>query len=322
LDVIRAVIELDRPGWEQSMADAVRTIDAVGVRCQFEVVVPDDRRVFADLVDALKAAQIGDADVFLFSASGFVTTNALLDVFTAQLGRPHRLRFGGGSRAFFAEFNRTHVRWRRLDLIGFPIAAQVHAFDDTSVMETLDAYTDIVKSANTLAEGRPLVVGPITLMPRFNPYAPARESLGPSMDEHRIDARQETPFAAAWTLGVLARLTQTRPLTALLHEATGPAGLLADDPSASHRPVAALLRQLATTSGESQLLTATSSGVAAIAMIDDDGHVHVLVANLRSSSREVSIVVGADRINQNLPGHDVTHIVLPASTSLGRSPTQ
>lgn len=321
LDVVRAVVELERPGWDQSLTDAVQTIDAVGARCQLEVIAPDDPQVLADFVEVLETDRFQGAEVLLFPAAGFATSDELVHSFTARLRRSHRCRIGGGSRAFFAELNRAPAQWSRLDLIGFPIAAQVHAFDDVSVMETLDAYADIVAAAMRLAGGRPLVVGPVTLVPRFNPYAPIREPLGPSMDESRVDVRQETAFAAAWTLGVLDRLTKSRPLTVLLHEATGPAGLLTDNAAAALRPVARLLHLLATTSGQSQLLTTTPSGMASIAMKDDDGRVHVLIANLWPDTRSVAIVAGADQIYRDVPGYEVTHVMLPALEPRGHGAT-
>ena len=76
---------------------------------------------------------------------------------------------------------------------------QVHAFDDESLVETLDGQSAVAANARRLAGSRAVAVTPVTLRPRFNPNG--GESQPP-------DPRQGSPFAAAWTLGSVRRLAE------------------------------------------------------------------------------------------------------------------
>ena len=93
-----------------------------------------------------------------------------------------------GTSANFTELNRQ--RPPREAAMVYSFNPQVHAFDDLSVMETLEAQAATVETARTFCDG-PIHVGPITLRPRFLPIpaepeddAGARERLagcgGPS----------------------------------------------------------------------------------------------------------------------------------------------
>ena len=84
---------------------------------------------------------------------------------------------GGGSRTDFAQLNMQPalIPFAELDFVTYAINPQVHAFDDLSIVETLGVQAATVESARALAGDRPVVVGPITLRPRFNPNATAPE---------------------------------------------------------------------------------------------------------------------------------------------------
>ena len=79
-----------------------------------------------------------------------------------------------------------------LDGVAYGIDPQVHASDEASIMETLEAQGDTVASARVLADGKPVSVGPIALRNR---------ALG-------ADPRQASSFCAAWTLGTINALAR------------------------------------------------------------------------------------------------------------------
>ena len=72
--------------------------------------------------------------------------------------------------------NRNRPSAERLDLIWYSINPQVHAFDNSSLTETLEAQAITVESAQQVSAGLLLAVTPITFLPRFNPNAAAPES--------------------------------------------------------------------------------------------------------------------------------------------------
>ena len=82
---------------------------------------------------------------------------------------------GGGTRAYFTELNRATLPLDAMDVVSYTLNPQVHAFDNASMTETLAAQPETVRSARAIVGDRPLVVGPITLRPRFNPNATGPE---------------------------------------------------------------------------------------------------------------------------------------------------
>ena len=61
------------------------------------------------------------------------------------------------------------------DFIHWSMNPQVHAFDLTSIAETPGAVAPQLESARAFFPGKPIVVSPVTLKPRFNAVATVRE---------------------------------------------------------------------------------------------------------------------------------------------------
>jgi hypothetical protein len=112
---------------------------------------------------------------------------------------------GGGSLTFFNEFNCQRPRSELVDFVTFGNTAIIHAADDASVMQTIEALAHVFDSASELAAGRPLHLGLIAIGVRSNPYG--RDVLhnpdNVKMPMVRKDPRQFTEFAAAYAVGVL-----------------------------------------------------------------------------------------------------------------------
>ncbi|HEX7900316.1 MAG TPA: hypothetical protein VF950_21290 [Planctomycetota bacterium] len=98
---------------------------------------------------------------------------------------------GGGTDAYFAELNRG-PKPEGFDVVAWSINPQVHAEDDLTLLENLEAQAWTVENARALAPGAALAVGPVTLRPRFNPNATSTVAPPPP------DPRARTPFGDAW----------------------------------------------------------------------------------------------------------------------------
>jgi hypothetical protein len=112
---------------------------------------------------------------------------------------------GSGGLTNFTEFNRCPPD-PTADFASFGNSAIVHAADDASVCETLEALPAIFATAQALAPGKPLHLGLFSIGMRSNPYGAA---VVPNPDGKPTpmamqDARQHTGFAAAYAVGVLA----------------------------------------------------------------------------------------------------------------------
>jgi D-apionolactonase len=106
-----------------------------------------------------------------------------------------------GTDSDFLFLNRFPPPLELCDGLTFAINPQVHAFDDASIEQTRASYPAILATARELAQGKPVIVSPLTLSPRWNPYASV-----PGHREVRLpcDPRETREFGCLW----LARATQ------------------------------------------------------------------------------------------------------------------
>ncbi|HEX8235750.1 MAG TPA: hypothetical protein VF600_07315 [Abditibacteriaceae bacterium] len=134
---------------------------------------------------------------------------------------------GAGTNAYFTELNRQRPPVRVLDFVSYSVNPQVHAFDNSSLLETLETLATTVQSARRFCGDLPISVSPITLKPRFNVAATSPEAeAAPGELPAPVDARQMSLFGAAWTLGAIARLAQSEVARLTFYETTGWRGVM------------------------------------------------------------------------------------------------
>jgi len=137
------------------------------------------------------------------------------------------IQLGTGVNAYFAELNRTRPDTAKADFVSFMICPQVHAFDYVSLVENLEAQSEVVKSAQSLFPGKPIFISPVSLRQRFNVVATVKEPEPPEGTlPSSVDPRQQSVFAASWTLGSLKFLAQTGASMATYYETVGWKGFL------------------------------------------------------------------------------------------------
>ncbi len=146
---------------------------------------------------------------------------------------------GGGSLTNFTELNRCRPDPGSVDFVTFGNTAIVHAADDVSVWQTLEALPDIFATAEAIAAGKPLHLGLFSIGMRCNPYG---DQTAPNPDGLRLpmamdDPRQSTDFAAAYAVAVLAAAARAGVKSLALAMPDGPVGAqgaLADVIRAAH----------------------------------------------------------------------------------------
>ncbi|HEX4986420.1 MAG TPA: hypothetical protein VFV71_10190 [Burkholderiales bacterium] len=137
-------------------------------------------------------------------------------------------RLGGGMFSFFTELNRKRVPAQPLDFVVNTTCPIVHAADDRSVMETLEALPYQVTTARSFIGKTPYRIGPSGIGCRDNPHG---ATWTPNPDNVRVcltrlDPRQRGLFAAAWTLGYVATFAHTGVEAIALGAPTGPLGII------------------------------------------------------------------------------------------------
>lgn len=222
-------IDLMSESWQILLLQAASQAKRLQAALELSVLCDNEGERIVTLAETLSNEDITVARLFLYPDSTFVTTEKLLNKASTLLQNAGiRLALGCGSRANFAEFNRAPLPLSHVDVAGYAINPQVHAFDNTSLIETLAAQAVSATNAQALVALRPLSIGPITLKPRFN--AAATSTLADEVQQgilpETVDARQMSLFAAGWTIGSIRNLAYAGVRWLTYYETTGWRGLM------------------------------------------------------------------------------------------------
>jgi len=152
----------------------------------------------------------------------------LEDLYAATRDAFPGIRLGGGMFSFFTELNRKHPPAKLLDFVVNTTCPIVHAADDRSVMETLEALPYQVTTARSYIGKTDYAIGPSGIGCRDNPHG---ATWTPNPDNLRVcltklEPRQRGLFAAAWTLGYVATLARTGIQAISFGAPTGPLGII------------------------------------------------------------------------------------------------
>ena len=202
------------PAYLQSVAEMAA---AQGVGLDIEIVLPDEADVTGALTlqaGRLAASGIKPSRIMALRQSYLASHQPSgpwpdgpvpSDVVKAlRVAFPDTL-VGGGMLTNFTELNRCRPNPEICDFISHGTTAIVHAGDDVSVCQTLEALPQIFESCQAICEGRPYRLGLVSIGMRSNPYGAAvadnPDQVRQTMSMH--DPRQRGLFAAAWSVGVL-----------------------------------------------------------------------------------------------------------------------
>ncbi|RAZ90957.1 hypothetical protein DPM33_11765 [Mesorhizobium hawassense] len=226
----------------------------------------------------------------------------LEDLYAAARRAFPGIRLGGGMFSYFTELNRKRVPAGALDFVTHCTCPIVHAADDLSVMQSLEALPFITQSTRAIYGAKPYRIGPSTIAMRQNPYGGATKD---NPDGQRIamanrDPRHAGLFAAAWTIGYAARVAPAGLEMLTPSSFTGAFGLLAaaGEPAGegTQRPIFHAVRGLAALAGHTYIATRSTDEdrVAVLAGRSPTGVITTWLANLTPDDVTVdaSAVVG------------------------------
>lgn len=218
---LRVDVDLSREGWRDRWGAAVSEATALNVPLEAAVFVganPEQE------LAALATMPAKVARWMVFHREEKSTREKWISLARQHLkGAP----VGAGTNEYFTELNRERPPAAAIDFTCYSLNPQVHAFDNRSLMENLEGQAETVKTCHQFAGGKAIAVTPVTLRPRFNPQAagqpePVVEGKLPS----RIDPRQPSLLAAAWTLGSVKYLAESGASSITYYETHGWNGLM------------------------------------------------------------------------------------------------
>jgi len=153
----------------------------------------------------------------------------LEEVYAAAHAAFAGIRIGGGMLSYFTELNRKRVPADRLGFVSHCTNPIVHAADDLSVMQTLEALPFITRSVRAIYGDKPYRIGPSTIPMRQNPYGSRTmdNPAGSRIPMASRDPRHNGRFADAFALGYAIRVLDADIECLTLSALTGPFGLVA-----------------------------------------------------------------------------------------------
>ncbi|ARQ13634.1 hypothetical protein NXC12_PE00031 (plasmid) [Rhizobium etli] len=218
----------------------------------------------------------------------------LEEVYAAARAAFPGIRIGGGMLSYFTELNRKRVPAGEIDFVSHCTNPIVHAADDLSVMQTLEALPFITRSVRAIYDDKPYRIGPSTIPMRQNPYG-SRTMDNPSggrIPMANRDPRHNGRFAEAFALGYAIRVLDAGLECLTLSALTGPFGLIAgpDEPveRGGRRPLFNTVQTLSALAGASwqECLSSSPSEVLSFVARDAAG-AKLYVVNLTGEERRV-----------------------------------
>ena len=313
----RLLCEIDAAA--SDLTDLARTYrklsEATGVPVSLEIVIPGRTDPSVELEPVVRALDGSGLEPVAVVVSPAIDLKAILPgsaggdapplekIYSAARTAFPGAAIGGGMFSFFTELNRKRPPAELLDFVTHTTCPIVHAADDVSVMETLEALPAVVQSTRALiGRKKAYHIGPSTIPARLNPYGASTAS---NPGDLRVcladnDPRHRGLFGAAWTLGYVAALAYAGVEQVSAGAATGPRGTIYQrgrhkQPYFDSLNVAAIyplyhvLASLASARGSKLRQASTdAAGVAALAY-GKGKHQVLWLANLTGDKRKVKV---------------------------------
>ncbi len=301
LDHLRADLDLANPVYPSVLRQAVAESQAASAPLHVALHLENDAQL-QELVQVLAEIKPGVALWLIYPAKEYYQGGTPIAEMLAIARRRLSGPFAAGTNTDFIFFQRNIPPTAGLDAVSFAVTPQVHAFDNLSMMETLEAQVQALQTAHKLVGTTPVMVSPITLKPRLNLYASASAAPVPLGDlPSQVDPRQMSLFAAAWTVGSIRAMALGGAQTATYYETIGWRGVMESEsgppvPEKFHSlpgmlfPAYHVFAALAGFAAGEVLATSSSEALKAQALAVRKGdRLRVLLANLTAMEQVVII---------------------------------
>ncbi len=232
-------IDLRQKPGRQEMMNFGSLSELTGAKVAFEIITLgslDPNSELESVAALARAAGVEPSAVAAFPAQDMVSVQPdapwpNMPTFEETFAAAHKAfpqaMIGGGMAAYFTELNRKKPPAALLDYVTHTTCPNVHAADDRSVMETIEALPyQITSTRSFMGDAIAYHIGPSQLGCRENPYGKAT-SANPQNGRvclSRIDPRQRGLFNAAWSLAYISACAGGKVEMVALGSITGPFG--------------------------------------------------------------------------------------------------
>jgi len=300
----RLSLYLSNPDYKKKLRQSSKEANKLGINLETALFLSNEAESELQLfVELLKQIKPPIVNWLIFHKEEMTTSEKWIILARKYLkDYDHNCNVGSGTNVFFADLNRSIPPFKVMDFITYSINPQVHAFDNLSLVETLSAQGETVKSARNFSNNKPISVSPITLKMRFNPNATAPEANVESNQlPSQVDVRQMSLFGAAWTLGSLKNLSESETRSLTYYETTGWRGVMEVE-FGSHVPekfhslkgaVFPIYHVFADVGefAEGQIISTSSSNPLKITglALKKESYTRIIIANLSSEVQQLTV---------------------------------
>ena len=287
-------LDLDSTNWQAALVRAAHSSKKLDVR--FVATENSDLLAAATHLKDLPVVRVG-----VFDSSSHVSTPALNQALVEALAKAQLIvPVVSGARSHFTELNRE----QKIILPGateltFATTPLFHSLTTEQLLESVAMQRIIANQAVQMADGKPVHIGPITLRPRFNNVATAKQPAPTKLDLSEgygaeftgaNDERQTTADLAAWVIASAAAVSVVGVSSITWFEQWGPRGLASE--TGQEYPAAKAVSALATLTGQDLYIGQSPDGfVWAIGAQDSAGQLTVLASNLHRYSTSIDVTV-------------------------------
>ncbi len=223
---LRADVKLAEASVDELLVRAHLTSQQLNAPLEMALFLSEDAETeLQTLVKWLRQQQPRVARWLIFDTGAKSSSARSLEL-ARQTLREFGAPIGGGTNADFYQLNQFRPPADLMDFVAFSMNPQMHAFDDTSLVETLTVIPEPVRSARRYFDHLPVVISPVTLKPRFNAVATGATAEAAGALPANVDVRQMSLFGAAWTLGAIKQLAESEATSVTCFETTGWRGVM------------------------------------------------------------------------------------------------
>ncbi len=220
-------LKLSTPDWTSHWQRTLREVDQLEIPLELNLFFDHPSSELSHFIHVYEEAPIPLRMINVFHQQFHVTPNDILDnVIPVLRSTFPGIHIGAGTNAFFTELNRERIDPNPVDYLVYSINPQVHAFDNLSLVETLNAIPYTVRTTKEFSQGKSVHISPITFKMRWNPNATGEATTLPDQLPDDVDVRQMSLFGASWLLGCLNSLIKSPVESITFFETIGMKGIM------------------------------------------------------------------------------------------------
>lgn len=225
LNHYRVEVTPSENGWTEALNMHAEVAYKMGTRLEVALHLSDDYDKESDLFFSwLNRHPEAAAFISVLSTTHLTTPSEYIKAMRAKLQVPDVL-LGCGTDYNFTELNRFRPDELLADYITYSAHPQEHATDDLTIIENTEAQYHASSSVQHLFRDRQVLVSPVTLRRRFNPYS-SDPTQRIKSDDEKADPRQGTRFTSAFTFGYIKAAARAGAHYMTLFQTIGRQGII------------------------------------------------------------------------------------------------